>query len=170
MPDAPGAAVPRGEIAVDDPRADDVRALLGRHLAYARATTAPEDVYALDVDALLDPAVTFFSFRTDGLLLAVGALKRLEGPHAEIKSMHTAEAARGRGIGRAMVEHLVAVARERGCRSVSLETGSGPAFAPARSLYAGAGFAPCGPFGDYRPSPNSSYLRLELTDGRPPRT
>jgi putative acetyltransferase len=160
---------PRGELAVDDPRAHDVRGLLARHLAHARATTAPEDVYALDVDALLDPAFSFFSFREDGVLLAVGALKRLAGPHAEIKSMHTAEAARGRGIGQAMVDHLVAVARERGYRSVSLETGAGPAFAPARRLYARAGFAPCGPFGDYRPSPNSAYMRLEL-DGGPPRT
>jgi putative acetyltransferase len=150
-------------ITTDDPRADDVRELLGRHLAFAHATTAPEDVYALDVDALLDPSVTFFSFRDDGELLAVGALKRIDDNHAEVKSMHTAEAARRRGIGRAMVEHLVGVARERGYRRVSLETGSGPAFAAARGLYASVGFEPCGPFGDYRPSPNSAYMTLVLT-------
>jgi putative acetyltransferase len=149
-------------IAVDDPAAEDVRALLGRHLEFARATTLPEEVYALDVDALLDPAVTFFSYRIDGELLGVAALKRLDDEHAEIKSMHTAEAARGRGIGRALVEHLVAVARDRGCRRVSLETGAGPAFAPARGLYANAGFEPSGPFGDYRPIPNSAYMTLTL--------
>jgi putative acetyltransferase len=149
-------------ISIDDPRADDVRELLGRHLAFAHATTAPEDVYALDVDALLDPSVTFFSFRDDEELLAVGALKRLDDRHAEVKSMHTAEAARRRGIGRAMVEHLVGVARERGYRRVSLETGSGPAFAAARGLYASVGFTPCGPFGDYRPSPASAYMTLSL--------
>jgi putative acetyltransferase len=154
--------VPRGEISVDDPRADDVRELLGRHLAYADATTAPEDVHALDVDALLDPAVTLFSFRVDGEVLAVGALKRLDGRHAEIKSMHTAEAARGRGIGRALVDHLLGVARERGYRRVSLETGAGPAFAAARALYASAGFTPSGPFADYGPSPNSAYMTLSL--------
>ena len=76
--------------------------------------------------------------------------------------MHTAEGARGRGIGRAMVDHLIGVARERGYLRLSLETGAGPAFAPARSLYAGAGFKPCGPFGDYGPSPNSAYMRLSL--------
>jgi putative acetyltransferase len=147
----------------DDPRADDVRALLERHLSHAHATTAPEDVYALDVEALLDPAVSFFSYRDDeGTVLGVGALKRIDAEHAEIKSMHTAAEARGRGIGRAMVEHLLAVARERGYRRVSLETGAGPAFAPARALYAAARFEPCGAFADYRPSPNSAYMTLVL--------
>jgi putative acetyltransferase len=151
-----------GVIAIDDPAAEDVRALLGRHLAFARATTLPEEVYALDVDALIDPAVTFFSYRVDGELLGVAALKRIDDEHAEIKSMHTAEAARGRGIGRALVDHLIGVAREQGYRRISLETGAGPAFAPARRLYASAGFGPSGPFGDYRPSPNSAYMTLTL--------
>jgi putative acetyltransferase len=154
--------VPDRVISTDDPRTDDVRALLEHHLAFARATTAPEDIYALDVGALLDPSVTFFSLRIDGELLGVAALKRLDDEHAEIKSMHTAEAARGRGIGRALVDHLIAVARERGYRRVSLETGAGPAFAPARRLYASADFTPCGAFGDYTPSPNSAYMTLSL--------
>ena len=154
--------MPAGVISTDDPLADDVRELLGRHLAYAHANTAPEEVYALDVDALLDPAVTFFSFRVDGELLGVAALKRLDGTHAEIKSMHTAQAARGEGIGRALVDHLIGVARDRGYRRVSLETGAGPAFAPARGLYASAGFAPCEPFADYRPSANSVCMTLSL--------
>ena len=152
----------RFEIAEDDPRAEDVRALLGRHMSFARATTRPEDVFALEVDELTDPAVTFFSLRADGAVLGVGALKRLDDAHAEVKSMHTAEEARGRGVGRALVDHLIGVARERGYRRVSLETGSGPAFEPARRLYASAGFEPCEAFGDYRPSPNSAYMTLEL--------
>jgi putative acetyltransferase len=154
--------VVQGVIETDDPRADDVRELLGRHLAYARATTPAHEVYALDVDALADPSVTFFSFRAGGELLGVAALKRLSAGHAEIKSMHTAEAARGQGIGRRLVEHLLAVARERGYRRVSLETGAGPAFASARELYARAGFTPCPPFGDYTPSANSSCMTLSL--------
>ena len=154
--------MPEGVISTDDPRAEDVRALLERHLAYAHANSAPEDIHALDVDALLDPAVTFFSFRARGELLAVGALKRLDAAHAEIKSMHTTKAARGRGIGRAMVDHLVAVARERGHRRVSIETGAGAAFAPARRLYRSAGFAPCAPFADYGHSHESAYMTLSL--------
>ncbi len=145
-------AVPEGEISIDDPRAEDVRELLERHLAFAHLHTPPEDIHALDVDGLVDPAVTFFSFRLEGELLGVGALKQLDGRHAELKSMHTVQAARGRGIGRAMVDHLLGVARDRGFRRVSLETGSMPGFAPARSIYASAGFEPCGPFGDYSPS------------------
>jgi putative acetyltransferase len=149
-------------ISIDDPRADDVRELLTRHLAYARANTPPEDVHALDLDALLDPSVTFFSFRVDGELLGVGALQRLDAEHAEIKSMHTAEAARGQGIGRAMVDHLIGVAREAGYRRVSIETGSGPAFAAARRLYASARFTPCGPFANYGSTPNAAYMTLSL--------
>ena len=154
--------MPRGLISTDDPLADDVRELLERHLAYAKATTAPEDVHALEVEALLDPSVTFFSFRADCELLGVAALQRLDGEHAEIKSMHTAEAARGQGIGRAMVDHLIGVARESGYRRVSIETGAGPAFAPARRLYASASFVPCGPFAGYGPSPASAYMTLSL--------
>ncbi len=149
-------------ISTDDPRAGDVRELLERHLSFARATTAPEDVHALDVDALVESRVTFFSFRAEGELLGVAALKRLDDKHAEIKSMHTAEAARGRGIGRALVDHLLGVARERGFRWVSIETGAGPAFAAARRLYASAGFEPCGPFADYPESPNSAHMTLCL--------
>jgi putative acetyltransferase len=151
-----------GQIRVDDPRAPDVRALLGRHLAAMLAATPPEHAFALDVDGLLDPAVTFFSFRADGELLGVGALKQLDAEHAEIKSMHTADAARGRGVGRAMLNHLLGVARSRGCRRVSLETGTTTEFAPARALYESAGFAFCGPFADYRPSEDNCFMTLEL--------
>ena len=151
-----------GEISIDDPAAPDVSRLLATHLTFARAPTPPEDAHALDVDGLLDASVTFFSFRRDGVLLAIGALKRIAPDHAEVKSMHTVEAARGQGIGRTMIEHLITVAREAGYRRLSLETGSMEEFAPARALYASAGFEPCEPFGDYRASPNSTYMTLYL--------
>ena len=154
--------MPEGGISIDDPRAEDVRDLLERHLEFANLHSPPEDIHALDVDGLVDPAVTFFSFRLKGELLGVGALKQLPGRHAELKSMHTAQVARGRGVGRAMANHLIGVARDRGLRRVSLETGSMPAFAPAQSLYASAGFEPCAPFGDYSPSPNSVFMTLSL--------
>jgi putative acetyltransferase len=160
-------AGPAGEISEDDPRAPDVRALLQGHLEFANSHSPPADVHALDVSGLLDPAVTFVSFRRDGELLGVGALKQLDERHAELKSMHTAPAARGRGVGRAILDHLLVLARGRGCRRVSLETGSMAAFGPARSLYASAGFISCGPFGEYAPSPNSTFMTLPLapTDG-----
>jgi putative acetyltransferase len=157
--------MPDGEIAVADPRTPDVRALLERHLGYARETTPAAGVHALDADALLDPAVTLFAFRCDGELRAVGALKLLDAEHAELKSMHTAEAARRQGIGRAMVDHLLAYASEQGVRRVSLETGNFDAFAPARSLYASAGFEPCPPFGEYVGSTTSACMTRRLDTG-----
>lgn len=95
-------------------------------------------------------------------MLGVGALKRIDSSHAEVKSMHTVEAARGRGVGRAILDHLLDLARERGFSRVSLETGSMAAFAPALALYERAGFERCEPFGDYRASRNSVYMTLPL--------
>lgn len=150
------------DIAIADPRIDDVRQLVGHHLKFGRLHSPPQDAHALEVDSLLDPTVTLFSIRCRGELVAIGALKRLDDQHAELK-MHTAEHVRGLGIGRAMLDHLLAVARERGFEHVSLETGSMEAFAPARSLYVSAGFTPCEPFGDYRQSPNSTYMTMMVS-------
>ena len=149
-------------IAVDDPRIDDVRTLLDRHLAFAREVTPPDHVHAMEIDDLLGPAVTFFSTRHDGVLLGVGALKRLDETHAELKSMHTSEAARGQGVGRAMVDHLLAVAADRSYQRVSLETGMMDAFAPARSLYTKVGFEPCAPFAEYTVNPYSACMTIHL--------
>ena len=149
-------------VAADDPRAHDVRALLERHLAFAREVTPPAGVHALDVEGLLDPTVTLFSARLDGELLGVGALKQLDESHAELKSMHTVEAARGKGVGRALIDHLLAVAADRNCQRVSLETGTMEAFAPARSLYTRAGFRPCAPFGEYAGSPTSACMAIAI--------
>ena len=151
-------------IAPDDPAAPDVHGLLSQHLQFAHEHSPPEDVHALDSAGLRHEDVTFFSARLDGTLLGVGALRQLDAGHAELKSMHTLASARGRGVGRAMVEHLLAVARERGCRRVSLETGTMAAFAPARALYASVGFVPCPPFASYRTTPNSMCMTLLLSD------
>jgi putative acetyltransferase len=146
----------------DDPRAADVTALLERHLEFARATTPPEFVFALDVGGLSGPAITFCSARRDGLLLAVGALKELDPRHGEVKSMHTAVEARRQGVGAAMVEHLLGLARRRGYRRLSLETGSQPEFEPARALYRAAGFGECDAYGDYPDSPHSVFMARRL--------
>jgi putative acetyltransferase len=151
-----------GVISIEDPRESDIVELLDQHLAHSNLHSLPEDVHALGVEGLVDPAVTFYCYRVEGELLGVGALKRLDPRHAEIKSMHTAARARRRGIARAMVEHLVSAARERGFERLSLETGAQDAFAPARSLYAAVGFTPCGTFGDYGSSPNSTFMTMRL--------
>lgn len=124
-------------------------------------------VHALGVEGLVDPAVTFFSARLDGVLVGVGALKELDEAHAELKSLHTVEGARGQGVGRALVEHLLSVAAARNYRRVSLETGTMEAFAPARSLYASVGFRPCAPFGDYASSTTSACMTIDIEPGPP---
>lgn len=149
-------------VIADDPRASDVVALLERHLDFARSVTPPEDVHALDLDGLLDPSVTFFSLRDDGALLGIGAIKQLDPTHVELKSIHTAEEARGMGVGRAVVERLLQTARERGATRVSLETGAMDEFAPSRALYSMLGFVECEPFAEYLPSRNSTFMTLEL--------
>ena len=150
-------------ISVDDPRRPDVRALLERHLAFCLSETPPEHSFALSADGLSDPAVTFFSCRdADGGVLGVGAIKELGAGHAELKSMHTAAEARGRGIGRAVLDHLLAVARSRGYHRVSLETGTTPGFTAARALYTRAGFVPAEPFGGYQRTEDNTFYSLGL--------
>jgi len=150
------------DIAIDDPRAEDVKALLAIHLGFARSATPAEYSFALDVEQLIDSAVTFFSARNDGRLLGVAALKRLDGGHAELKSMHTREIERGRGVGRALVDHIVTFAASQGYQRVSLETGSTDEFVSARALYIKMGFRPCAPFGDYQASAYNTFMTLDL--------
>jgi putative acetyltransferase len=145
-----------------DPRAPEVLVLLERHLSFNAEVTPPEDIHALDLDGLLDPSVTLYGLRNGGSLLGIGALKQLDEQHIEIKSMHTVEAARGRGVARAMLDHLLAIAAGRRARRVSLETGSQDAFLPAIALYTGAGFERCGPFADYRNGTSSVFMTLEF--------
>ncbi len=150
-------------ITTDDPRRSDIRNLLRAHLDFAASQSPPEDVHALDIEGLTQSSVSFFSARQDGTLLGVGALKELDPIHGEIKSMHTAEAARGQGIARSLLDHLLGVARGRGYHRVSLETGTMEGFAPARSLYESAGFVECPPFANYWDSPHSVCMTIELT-------
>ena len=144
---------------LEDPR---VVALLNFHLASARAATQEGSAHALDLTGLRSPDISFWTLWDGDTLLGVGALRRLSPEHGEIKSMHTAQAQRGRGCGRAMLRHLVAVARQEGLTRLSLETGSWDYFKPARALYAGEGFVACPPFADYRPDPNSVFMALDL--------
>ena len=119
-------------------------------------------MFAFDLEALRQPTVTFYCARAHGVLVGIAALHELATEQGEIKSMHTAAEARGRGVGRTLVAHLVEVARERGYRRVCLETGNLSAFEPARSLYASCGFRPVAAYGDYVGSPTSACMALDL--------
>jgi putative acetyltransferase len=150
------------EVSIEDPADPEVRALLERHLSFAHEVTPAGGVFALDVEALRGPEVTFLCARDDGRLLGVAALQELETGHGELKSMHTMQEARGQGVGRALVGQVLEVARDRGYRRVSLETGNFPAFAPARALYARCGFVSCAPYGPYVGSVTSACMTISL--------
>ena len=148
---------------MDDPRKADVRELLERHLTFCLSETPPEHSFALDVDALAQPGVAFFTYRDpDGTVLGMGAIKELDPGHAEIKSMHTAAEARGRGVGRAVLDHLLSEARSRGYQRVSLETGTTPGFTAARAMYVSRGFVPAEPFAQYFRTGDNTFYTLTL--------
>lgn len=137
--------------------------LLRTHVVTARAATAAGSAHALDLGGLQTPDIQCWALWEGEGLLAVGALKRLDAWHGEVKSMHTAQNARRRGAGSAMLRHVIATARADGLTRLSLETGSWPYFHPAQRFYKGHGFAECGPFGDYVLDPNSVFMSLDLT-------
>lgn len=142
-----------------DPRVVD---LLHVHLSSARAETAPGSAHALDLAGLQSPGISFWTIWDGDTLMGVGALKRLSADHGEVKSMHTAGSARRRGVGKAMLRHIIATARESGMSRLSLETGSWEYFQPALALYRRHGFVECPPFADYAPDPNSVFMSLAL--------
>lgn len=149
-------------IQIDDLTGAEVHALLEEHLANMYELSPPESVHALDLSKLRSPDITFWTVWDGALLLGCGALRQLTPTHGEVKSMRTPKALRGKGAGRAVLQHIVDEARSRGYRRLSLETGSQPGFEPARTLYRSFGFTPCGPFGDYREDPNSHFMTLAL--------
>ncbi len=150
------------EIRIDDLAGPEIRALLAEHLHNMYQLSPPESVHALDVAALMKPDVTFWTVWDRGALLGCGALKELSAAHGEIKSMRTVTEHRRKGVARTMLEHIIAEARRRSYRRLSLETGSIAEFAPARNLYERFGFTYCAPFGDYVDDPNSVFLTRTL--------
>jgi putative acetyltransferase len=149
-------------IRLDDLQDPLVHALLREHLAGVALHSPPESIHALDLDGLRAPGMSFWTAWDGEDLLACGALKELDATHGEVKSMRTAAAHLRKGAARAMLDHIVADARHRGYRRLSLETGTAAAFEPAHRLYASAGFVPCGPFADYVDDPYSCFMTLAL--------
>jgi putative acetyltransferase len=137
-------------------------ALLEEHRAAMQATAPLESQHALDLAGLRGADVRVWTLDEDGVLLGCGALQHLDATHAEIKAMRTARAHLRKGVARTLLQHLIAEARASGYRRVSLETGAMDYFAPARRLYATAGFGECRPFGTYVEDPNSLFMTREL--------
>lgn len=150
------------EIRPDDLSSPEMADLIAVHASTMLAASPPESCHFLPIDGLRQPSVSVWSLWEDAALLGCGALKDLGDGTGEIKSMHTRAVLRGRGLGRRMLEHILAEARRRGYTALFLETGSMDAFIPARRLYEAYGFTYCGPFGDYTNDPNSTYMTLSL--------
>ncbi len=146
----------------DDLSGPEVAALLTEHLAAMVRNSPPQCVHALDLAALRAPDITFWTAWNKCALLGCGALKELDPTHGEIKSMRTADPFVGQGVGSTMLSHLIEVAVRRSYSRLSLETGSGPAFAPALALYEKFGFEYCGPFANYRADPFTRFMTMEL--------
>ena len=140
----------------------DLETFLQAHLDDLAPTAPAESRHALDLDALRRPTVRLWVAHEGSDIVGSGALAALEPGHEELKSMRTHPARRGKGIASRLLDHLLADARFRDVRRVSLETGSMDFFAPARALYGKAGFVHCPPFGTYPNDPNSVYMTLRL--------
>ncbi len=144
---------------LEDPR---LAVLVAEHLAEMEPTAPACSRHALSLEQFRDPAVRLWVAQAAGALVGSVALKDLGGGHLELKTMRVAPSLRGCGLGRRLLDHALAQARAAGATRVSLETGSGDVFAPARGLYRAHGFVDCEPFGDYRPDRHSTFLTRPL--------
>jgi len=136
-------------ITIEESLGEELAQLLKAHWLFCTSTTPIEHVYSLDASRLFTPDITVLGARVHGELVGVGALRKLEQDHAELKSMHTLAKLRGLGIGKAMVDHIEQFAKEQGVKRLSLETGATEPFKPARLLYKSLGYQDCEAFGDY---------------------
>lgn len=146
----------------DDLSGPEIAALLQWHLDHMYAITPAGSVFALDIDALRVPEITFWSAYLEGELVGCVALKEHGGGLGEIKSMHTLEKHRGKRIAHNLIKHLIQEADQRGLKRLSLETGKTEHFVPAQKLYERFGFTASGPFADYGPDPHSYFMTLAL--------
>lgn len=149
-------------IARESPLTPDLALLMDRHTRAMHADTPPESIHMMDASELARPGIAFFVMREGDTPVGMGAFKRIDATHAEIKSMHILSEQRGRGLARVLLDHLVAEARADGFARLSLETGSQASFAPARALYLAADFIECPPFEGYHPDPMSVFMTRTL--------
>ncbi len=150
------------KIEIDDLSGSELHDLLREHLESMALHSPPESIHALDIEALRQPEITFWTVRENDELLGCGALKELDSQHGEIKSMRTSTPHLRKGVAKNLLRHIIEEAVRRGYSRLSLETGSMEAFEPARQLYANFGFTYCEPFADYVEDPYSVFMTREI--------
>ena len=150
------------QIRIDPLTGPEIAALLEEHLRDLARHSPPESVHALDLSRLRSPQITFWSAWAEAALLGCVAIKELDPRHGELKSMRTVTSHQRQGVASTLMRHVLQQALQRGYDRLSLETGSGVAFAPAHRLYARFGFEACGPFGDYVEDRYSVFMTRTL--------
>ena len=140
----------------------EVNDLLKKHFVELRSVSPAGSTHVLDIDGLKDPSIKFWSLWENNKLIGCGALKFLEKNHGEFKSIRVADQFRKKGIGQRIINHLIEEAKKLKISKLSIETGAGDFFLPARNLFSKFGFKTCPPFAHYKDDPNSCYYTLNL--------
>tara|TARA_B100000925_G_C21638216_1_gene316051 strand:- start:68 stop:529 length:462 start_codon:yes stop_codon:yes gene_type:complete len=139
----------------DNPK---VHKLLIKHFIELRAASPEGSAHVLDIDGLKHSSIKFWSLWNDKMLTGCGALKFLDNNHGEFKSIRVHDNFRGKGYGIKVINHLISEAKKLNVKQLSIETGAGDFFKPARKLFKICGFEPCKPFAHYKEDINSIYL------------
>ena len=139
-----------------------VNDLLKKHFIELRSVSPAGSTHVLDIDGLKDPSIKFWSLWENNKLIGCGALKFLEKNHGEFKSIRVADEFKKKGVGERIINHLIEEAKKLKISKLSIETGAGQFFLPARNLFSKFGFKKCPPFAHYKEDPNSCYYTLDL--------
>ena len=140
----------------------DVNALLKKHFVELRSVSPAGSTHVLDIEGLKDNTIKFWSLWENNEIIGCGALKFLEKGHGEFKSIRVADNFRKKGIGEKIINHLILEAKKLNIVKLSVETGAGNFFQPARKLFNKFGFKECPPFAHYKEDPNSCYYTLKI--------
>ena len=140
----------------------EVNNLLKKHFIELRSVSPAGSTHVLDIEGLKNPSIKFWSLWENNELVGCGALKFLEKKHGEFKSIRVADNYRKKGIGEKIIDHLIEEAKKLEVSKLSIETGAGNFFLPARKLFSKFGFKKCPPFAHYKIDPNSCYFTLDL--------
>ena len=149
-------------IKIDDLHGPEIAQLLQEHLDHMHSVSPAASVHALDIEALRRPDITFWSAWEDHHLCGCGAIKKINAEYAELKSMRTAKEYQRQGVALNILNTVIIEAKARGYKKLYLETGSQPAFAPARTMYLNRRFKLCEPFEGYIHDENSVFMSLDL--------
>ena len=142
----------------------EVYEFLIKHFIELRSVSPEGSAHVLDIAGLKDPSIKFWSLWEESNLMGSGALKFLDKEHGEFKSIRVSDKYRNKGNGSKVINHLINEAKKLNIKRLSLETGSGEFFMPARKLFIKCGFKVCEPFSHYKDDINSVYMSMLINN------